>query len=91
MIKSLQEGHDEIVKEILKRLEKNDLYIKPEKYIWKVRKIRFLGIIIEPNRIEIEKKKVDEILHWLELKNIKDVRKFSDLANYYRRFIKDYA
>ena len=91
MIKSLQEGHDEIVKEILKRLEENDLYIKPEKYIWKVRKIRFLGIIIEPNRIEIEKKKVDEILHWLELKNIKDVRKFSDLANYYRRFIKDYA
>ena len=91
VIKSLQEGHDEIVKEILKRLEKNDLYIKPEKYIWKVRKIRFLGIIIEPNRIEIEKKKVDEILHWLELKNIKDVRKFSDLANYYRRFIKDYA
>jgi len=91
VIKSLQEGHDEIVKEILKRLEENDLYIKPEKYIWKVRKIRFLGIIIEPNRIEIEKKKVDEILHWLELKNIKDVRKFSDLANYYRRFIKDYA
>ena len=91
MIKSLQEGHDEIVEEILKRLEENDLYIKPEKYIWKVRKIGFLGIIIEPNRIEIEKKKVDEILHWLELKNIKDVRKFSNLANYYRRFIKDYA
>jgi len=91
VIKSLQEGHDEIVEEILKRLEENDLYIKPEKYIWKVRKIGFLGIIIEPNRIEIEKKKVDEILHWLELKNIKDVRKFSNLANYYRRFIKDYA
>jgi len=34
-----EEGHDEIVKEILKRLEKNDLYIKPEKCVWKVRKI----------------------------------------------------
>ena len=31
-----EEGHDEIVKEILKRLEENDLYIKPEKYVWKV-------------------------------------------------------
>jgi len=27
----IEEGHDEIVKEILKKLEKNDLYIKPEK------------------------------------------------------------
>ena len=28
-----EEGHDEIVDEILKRLEKNNLYVKPEKYV----------------------------------------------------------
>ena len=28
-----EEGHNEIVDEILKRLEENDLYVKPEKYI----------------------------------------------------------
>jgi len=28
-----EEGHDEIVENILKRLEKNDLYVKPEKYV----------------------------------------------------------
>ena len=33
-----EERHDEIVDEILKRLEKNNLYVKPEKYVWKVRK-----------------------------------------------------
>jgi len=38
-----EEGHDEIVEEILKRLEENDLYIKPEKCVWKARKIGFLG------------------------------------------------
>ena len=31
-----EEGHDEIVEEVLKRLEENDMYIKPEKYMWKV-------------------------------------------------------
>jgi len=31
-----EEGHDEIVKEVLRRLEENDLYMKPEKYVWKV-------------------------------------------------------
>jgi len=41
-----EEGHNEIVEEILRRLEENDLYVKPEKYIWKVRKIGFLGVII---------------------------------------------
>ena len=28
-----EEGHNEIVDEILKRLEENDLYVKPEKYM----------------------------------------------------------
>jgi len=26
-----EEGHDEIITEVLKRLEENDLYVKPEK------------------------------------------------------------
>jgi len=39
----------------------------------------------------MEKKKVDRVLSWLELKNIKDIRKFLGLANYYRRFIKNFA
>ena len=85
-----EEGHDKIV-EVLRRLEENDLYIKPEKYMWKVQKIRFLGVIIESNRIEIEKEKVDGVLSWLEPKNVKDIRKFLGLTNYYRRFIKDFA
>jgi len=59
-----EEGHDEIVEEILRRLEENDLYVKPEKYVWKVKKIGFLGVVIGPNGIEMEKKKVDSVLSW---------------------------
>ena len=64
---------------------------KSEKYIWKARKIVFLGVFIGPNRIEIEAEKVDEVLSWLQPKNVKDVRKFLGLTNYYRRFIKDFT
>ena len=68
-----------------------DADIKLEKYVWKARKIGFLGIIIGSNGIEIEAEKVDGVLSWLEPKNIKDVRKFLGLTNYCRRFIKDFA
>ena len=63
-----EEEHDEIVEKILRRLEENNLYIKLEKYIQKVRKIGLLGVIIEPNGIEIEKEKVDKVLNWPEPK-----------------------
>ena len=85
-----EEGHNEIV-EVLKRLEENNLYVKLEKCVWKVRKIGFLGIVIGPNGIEMEKEKVDGVLSWPEPKNINDVKNFLGLANYYRRFIKDFA
>jgi len=87
----IEKGHDEIIEKVLRRLKKNNLYIKPKKYIWKVRKIGFLGVIIGPNRIEIEKEKVDGVLSWPEPKNVKDNRKFLDLTNYYKRFIKDFT
>ena len=86
-----EKRYDEIIKEILKKLEENDLYIKLEKCIWKIQKIRFLEVIIEPNGIEIEKKKVDGVLSWPKPKNVKDIRKFLVLINYYKRFIKDFA
>ena len=86
-----KKAHNEIVEKVLRRLKENDLYVKPEKYTWKVRKIGFLGVVIEPNGIEIEKEKVDGVLSWPELKNMKDIRKFLGLTTYYRRFIKDFA
>jgi len=86
-----EEGHDEIVEEILRRLEENNLYIKPEKCVWKARKIGFLGVVIGPDGIEMEKEKVEGVLSWPQPKNVKNIRKFLGLTNYYRRFIKDFA
>jgi len=84
-----EEGHDEIVEEVLRRLEENDLFVKPEKYVWKVREVRFLGVIISENGVRMEKEKVQEVIEWPVPKSMKDVQKFLGLANYYRQFVKD--
>ena len=57
-----EEGHDEIVEEVLRRLEENDLFIKPEKYVWKVREVGFLGVIIGEDRVRMEKEKVQGVI-----------------------------
>ena len=69
----MEERHNEIVVEIIKRLKKNDLYVKPEKYKWKVRKVGFLGVIIGLDGIKMEEVKVKGVLDWLTPKCVKNV------------------
>ena len=69
----MEEGHDELVAEIIKRLEENDLYVKLEKCKWKVREVGFLEVVIGPEGIKIEEEKVKGVLEWLTPKCVKDV------------------
>ena len=57
-----EEGHDELVAEVVKRLEENDLYVKPEKCKWKVKKVGFLGVVIGTEGIKMEEEKVKGVL-----------------------------
>ena len=58
IVTETEEGHNKIVEEVLRRLEENDLFVKPEKCIWKIGKVKFLGVIIGEDRVRIEKKKM---------------------------------
>jgi len=78
-----EEGYNEIVEEVVKRLVENNLYIKPEKCKWKVREVEFLGVVIRPEGIKMEEEKVKDVLDWPTLKRVKDIQKFLGLANYY--------
>jgi len=86
-----EEGHNKLVEEVLKRLGENDLFIKLEKCKWKVREVEFLGVVIGLKGVEMQKKKVEGVLNWPIPRNVKEVQKFLGLANYYRRFIKNFV
>ena len=87
----MEKGYDELVAEVIRRLEANDLYIKPEKYKWKVREVGFLGVVIGPEGIKMKKEKVRGVLEWPIPKCVKDIQKFLGLANYYCQFIQGFA
>jgi len=57
-----KEGHDKLVAEVIKRLEKNNLYVKPEKCKWKIREVGFLGVVIGRDRIKMKEEKVKSVL-----------------------------
>ena len=86
-----EEGHNKIVAEVIRRLEENDLYVKPEKCKWKVREVRFLEVVIGLEGIKMEEEKVKGVLEWPTLRCAKDVQKFLGLANYYCQFIESFA
>ena len=45
--------HDKIVEKILKIITKNDLFIKQEKCVWKVKEVRFWEkVVIRPDRVK---------------------------------------
>jgi len=48
-----EKEYDEIVEEVLRGMEENNLYIKPEKYVWKVKEINFLGLVMGAEGIKM--------------------------------------
>jgi len=47
---------------VLKRLQFNDLYTKVEKYFFEQSSIKYLGIIILKNKVQMDKEKLSEVL-----------------------------
>ena len=58
----MEEGHDKIVAEVIRRLEENNLYMKPEKCKWKIREVEFLRVVIGLEGIKMEEEKVKGVL-----------------------------
>ena len=75
--------HNKIVLEVLCCLEENDLYVKPEKCMFRTTEVDFLGMIMGKDDIKMDQEKVKAIPDWPAPSSVKRVRSFLGLANFY--------
>jgi hypothetical protein len=85
------ESHRRITKEILRLLEQNDLFLKPQKCSFEKSEIKYLGLIISADGVKMDPKKVEGVLNWPRPAKVKELQAFLGFANFYRRFVKDFA
>src|SRR5882724_11007558 len=81
------EDHRVYVRHVLEHLRKYDLHSKPEKCLFHMQKIEFLGFMVTPTGIPMDTAKTDAVSIWLTPTNLKAVQAFLGFANFYCRFI----
>src|SRR5882724_2805596 len=81
------EEHQVHVRPVLEHLREYDLHSKPEKSLFHMQKIEFLGFMVTPTGISMDTAKADTVSIWPTPTNLKAVQAFLGFANFYRRFI----
>jgi hypothetical protein len=85
------EEHEEHVRAVLEILRRTRLYAKPSKCKFNLKEIKFLGHIVGNGGIRPDPEKINAVLNWPQPTDVKQLQQFLGLANYFRKFIQDYA
>jgi len=83
--------HELCVNHILDKLEKFNLFLKPEKCKFHQREVKYLGVLIGNGAIKMDPVKVQGISEWPTPLTVKDVWSFLGFCNFYRAFIKNFS
>ena len=84
--------HKIAVEKVLQRLMDHDLAVNLAKSDFHLREVNFLGYLLSTNdTLRMEPGKIEAIEKWEIPTRKKEVQAFLGFANYYRRFIQDYA
>ena len=83
--------HIEHLDDILTRVGAANLKIKPKKVAFAQNTVKYLGHLVTSEGVRPDPSRVESIEKWAIPTNLKDLRSFVQLVNYYRNYIRNFA
>ena len=76
---------------VFKRLQENDVLVKPEKFVFMTKEISYLGFKITEKGLFKTDEKIKVIKESLAPTNVSEVRSFLGLVTFYSKFVQNLA
>jgi hypothetical protein len=87
-----ERDHQRHVTQVLEALEKAHLHLKPAKCAWNKTEVSFLGFTAVAGKgIRMSDDKLEAMRDWESPKNVREVRSFLGLTNFYHGFFPHYS
>nr|GEV26667.1 putative reverse transcriptase domain-containing protein [Tanacetum cinerariifolium] len=86
-----KEEHEVHLKMILDLLKKDKLYAKFSKCEFWLKKVQFLGHVVNRDGIHVDPSKVESVKNWKTPESLTKIRSFLGLVGYYRMFIEKFS
>src|SRR5260221_11294159 len=83
--------HQWIICQVLSTLQKQRLFLKPEKCKFEQKAVKYIRMVISKGHVAMDLIEVHGVKEWLTPMKVKEVQSFLGFVNFYQKFIHDFS